>query len=243
MGAEPARPRSEPRVDAVDAAADPFGAVVFAFVAHRVAEGLHRVGRGHGEAVAMEERVELEEREGAVAAEEREADRAEAPAPQPVGVVDDGREHVTVDGRWASAALPCDRRVELVADVAEPSREGAAPRAEVVELVVDRAHLGDDRVAVELEAKARRAVEAGLHPVQQHPVAEQAVQAVGGGDVHRVVLSRWRVEDAREPGPSRHLPSSPPPVTLTTTLVSIRRRFDANGVGIGVGEAGEGAAR
>jgi hypothetical protein len=172
-------------LDAVDPSADSFGAALRALVPKRVAQGLDGLGRQDGEAVTVQEGVELDQRERAVSPEQGERDRSETTPPDPVRVLDHRREGSAVERRGPTASFPCQRRVEAVAEVVESMSELAALSAELVELAVDRVDLAEQIVAEELQLESSAAVEAGPHAVHEHAVAEQLVQSVGVRVDHR----------------------------------------------------------
>jgi hypothetical protein len=80
----PEAPRAGPEAifDRVDAAFDPTGPPATNLVAHGVGEGLDRCRTGDAVAVDVEERLQLGQRERAVAAQDGQARRPQRAAPE-----------------------------------------------------------------------------------------------------------------------------------------------------------------
>lgn len=129
--------------------------------------------------------MQLDQGQRSVAPEQGERDRAQTSTPDPVGVVDHRREGLAVERRRSASSLPGQRRVERLAERLEFVGERPPLDAQLVELVVDPSDPAAHVVAAELEVEAGAAVEPGPHPVDEHAVAQELVEAVVTGVEHR----------------------------------------------------------
>lgn len=162
----------------VDAAADPLGPSLLVLVAEGVGEGAHRVGAGDGEAVVVQEGVEVGKGERAVATQQGEADAAEPPTTQSDRVGDLGRQRGLIVRGRAAAGHERDLRVEEVAVVLELGDEGPPIGGEAIELVIEATQAGEALVALDLDADTGGAVDASGGAQRDAPEIELA----GAGD-------------------------------------------------------------
>jgi hypothetical protein len=100
---------------------------------------------------------------------------------------------MAVERRWSSPPFPGEGRVELVAKLGQFVGETAAPGAELVEFAVDGVHLSEQVIALHLQMEAGTPVEASLHAVDQHAVAEQLGEAVVARVEHRTPRRSHRI--------------------------------------------------
>ncbi|HSL56348.1 MAG TPA: hypothetical protein VK866_00745 [Acidimicrobiales bacterium] len=126
--------------------------MLLVLVGERVGEDAHRVGAGDGEAIAVQEAVELGERQGAVPAQDGERHAAQPAAVDRDRIVDSwGKRRLAVGGRPASS-LGRHHRVEQVAVGLELGDEGPPFDGQLVEGVVEVGQSGETGVALDLDA-------------------------------------------------------------------------------------------
>ena len=157
---------SEPRGDGVDAAAETDRAAHVVLVGQGVCEGLHGCAAGDLVAVAVDEVVELAERERSVPAEQDEAGGAEPAAPERECIGRHRRERLLVVGGWAAALRFGGDGPELLADAAEVGQDLEPLEGEGGELGVDLIELVQRGVALDLDADPRGRAEAGVATVR-----------------------------------------------------------------------------
>ena len=151
----------------------------------------HRVGqRGDGTpgphhvAVAVQEPVELDQGQGAVTAQDREAGGTKVSARDGLGPFGGGRQGAGVDVRWPTSLRPRDRRVELVSQPRQGVDDGPAFVAEHLEAFVDLPEPVDEGVPIGLPFEPGGQAERG-HPPQ---LVDRA--ATGGVDRSSAALPR-----------------------------------------------------
>lgn len=179
----------------VHAALDPSHPLPLGFVAHGVGQGRHRAGGAHLVPVPVEEAVELAQGRGAVAAEDGDAGGPQAPAPEWVGPLDDGREGGDVEVGRSAPPERVHHGVELVSEVGQLGDEGSAADGALEELGVELRQLGHERVPLGLDLDPGPQAEPGL-PAEE--LDRGAPEAVGiGRGAHAGALRSTGVDGCR----------------------------------------------
>ncbi|HSL59099.1 MAG TPA: hypothetical protein VK866_14735 [Acidimicrobiales bacterium] len=192
------------RPDPVDAASDAVGATAVVLVAEGVGECSHRRGADDHEAVAVQERVQLAQRQLTVAAQQGQAHAAEPSPVQRDRIGDERRDRWLVVGGRPSAVLPRDHRVQGVTVGLEVGDEGAAALGHLVELGVEIGQGGEAVVAVDLEPHPGDPVESGVVANGQAAKIEVAhaagEESIVHGELRGQVNSRATTKVGGEPG-------------------------------------------
>ncbi len=138
-------------VEGVDAAPHPARPSLLDLVGEGVGERLDGSGGGDGEAVVVEEGVEVWEGELAVATEEGEGGASQCPPRHRSGVGVERRQRGPADLRWAPALVVLDERPQPVAQVVDLGERRDALRHQPVQLVLVGVHHRQELVATKLQ--------------------------------------------------------------------------------------------
>jgi len=125
----------------------------------------------------MQMGVKLEERELAVAGEQSEADRAQAPAIERLGVVAERRERTLVGAGRAATVVVRDDRPDSVAELLRSGNEGAALLGTSDRLGVERRDLGQQAIELGRELGVLGTAQAGVE-AEEEQVAGVAAAAL-----------------------------------------------------------------
>lgn len=159
----------KPGIDAVDPSSDPPGAALGRLVPQGVAERLHRVRAGHAVAVHVEQIVQVAERQLAVAAEHGETGGAQPSTPERGGIGMHQGQRPLVVGRWPPTPVGGNDRPQLLAQFVEVLEQPQPVGRELRELLVERGHPVERRVACDVDLAPDRAGEPRLEPVGEQP--------------------------------------------------------------------------
>lgn len=156
---------AEPGPHAVDAPIHPLGPPGAHLVGHGVGERLHGVLAADGVPVHVQQVVQPAQRQGAVTAEQGEAGRPEAAAPEPVMVGREHRQWTLPMGGWASALVDGHDGPQLVAEAIELGEEVEALRGQRGQLPVDPGEAVQAVVAFDVPAEPGLGVQVRVAPV------------------------------------------------------------------------------
>jgi hypothetical protein len=159
---------------------------VLDLVGHGVGQGGDGAPGTDHVAVAVEQPVELGEREGAVPPQDGDAGDAEVAAAEGLSPLGGGGQRAAVDVGRAAALRPRHRRVEALAQVRQRVDDGSSLLGDADEAVVELLQPMDEGVALGLDLHARPEVEAGCPPEVVDAAAPERVDRVGGPRL------RWR---------------------------------------------------
>ena len=179
-------------VQLVDATGDSSGSTGVVLVAEGVAEHLDRVGAGDPVPVAVQPRVDVDERQGPVALQHDEAGVAELPAAHGFGTGRGRREQGEADRGGTAASLLRHLGPERLARLDQAVAHIDPLLGDRDRLGVELAQSGEQVVALHLDDEALAGSQARGHPVPEHArVAERlrppGREAVGDAPVDRFV--------------------------------------------------------
>jgi pimeloyl-ACP methyl ester carboxylesterase len=165
-----------------DAAGHPAGAPALDLVAHGVGQGGHRPSGGHEVPVAVQQPVQLPQRQRTMAAEDREAGDPQIAPADGLRSLGGRRERAAVDIGRAPPLRPWHGWVQLLTEVGERIDDGPALLGRLQEVGIDRRQAVDQGIPLGLQVDPRPQPEPGGPP---EVVDRAAPERIRGSTVAR----------------------------------------------------------